>query len=102
MSRRVSAIATLDPINEAAAQRGLRALTRDKTLVVVAHRLQTVRAADRILVLDRARIVEQGTHDALIGAGGRYAAFWNERSRAAGWRIARTGNPASASGSVTS
>ena len=83
------ATAALDPINEAAVQRGLRALTRDKTLVVVAHRLQTVRAADRILVLDRGRIVEQGSHDALIAAGGRYAAFWNERSRAAGWRLAR-------------
>ena len=84
------ATAALDPIHELAVQRGLRALTRDKTLVVVAHRLQTVRAADRILVLDRGRIAEQGTHDKLIVAGGRYAAFWNERTRAAGWRLVRT------------
>ena len=78
-------------------QRGLRALTRDKTLVVVAHRLQTVRAADRILVLDRGRIVEQGSHDELITAGGRYATFWNERSRAAGWRLARASDAVDAS-----
>ena len=83
------ATAALDPVNEAAVQRGLRVLTQDKTLVVVAHRLQTVRAADRILVLDRGRIVEQGSHDELLATGGRYAAFWNERSRAAGWRITR-------------
>ena len=91
------ATAALDPINEAAVQRGLRALTRDKTLVVVAHRLQSVRAADRILVLDRGRIVEQGSHDELIAVGGRYAAFWTERSRAAGWRLARAADAVGAS-----
>ena len=83
------ATAALDPINEAAVQRGFRVLTRDRTLVVVAHRLQTVRAADRLLFLDHGRIVEQGTHDELIAARGRYTAFWNERSRAAGWRLGR-------------
>ena len=92
------ATAALDPINEAAVQRGLRALTREKTLVVVAHRLQTVRAADRVLVLDRGRIVEQGGHDELIAARGRYAAFWNERTRAAGWRVARPAIPAGEAG----
>ena len=81
------ATAALDSINEAAVQRGLRALTHEKTLVVVAHRLQTVRAANRVLVFDRGRIVEQGVHDELIAARGRYAAFWNERTRAVGWRL---------------
>ena len=82
------ATAALDPINEAAVQRALKALTKDKTLVVVAHRLQTVRAADQILVLSDGTIAERGGHDDLIAAGGKYAAFWRERNRAAGWRIA--------------
>lgn len=84
------ATAALDPVNEAAVQQALRALTREKTLVVVAHRLPTVRAADQIVVLDQGRIVEQGSHDALLALEGRYAAFWSERRRAAGWRLARS------------
>ena len=82
------ATAALDPVNEVAVQQALRALTQEKTLVVVAHRLQTVRAADQIIVLDQGRVAERGTHDELLAAGRRYAAFWNDRSRAAGWRLA--------------
>ncbi|MEM9763331.1 MAG: ABC transporter ATP-binding protein [Pseudomonadota bacterium] len=81
------ATAALDPENEAAVQDALRALAADRTLLVIAHRLQTVRSADQILVLDQGRIVEQGTHDDLLALDGRYAAFWAERSRAAGWRL---------------
>ena len=81
------ATAALDPLNEAAVQTALRTLTKNKTLIVVAHRLQTVRSADRIVVLDEGGVAEQGTHDDLLVAGGRYAAFWNERNRAAGWRL---------------
>lgn len=81
------ATAALDPINEAAVQRAFRALMKDKTLVVVAHRLQTVRSADQIIVLGGGTIAERGSHDELLAAGGRYAAFWNERRRAAGWRL---------------
>ncbi len=82
------ATAALDPINEAAVQRALQALTQDKTLIVVAHRLQTVRNADQIVVLSGGTIAEQGSHDHLARSAGQYAAFWNERRRAAGWRIA--------------
>ncbi|MEM9013326.1 MAG: ABC transporter ATP-binding protein [Pseudomonadota bacterium] len=82
------ATSALDPVNELGVQAALRALTRDKTLVVVAHRLQTVRAADRIVVLDAGCVVEEGRHDDLLALGGRYAAFWNERHRAAGWHLA--------------
>ena len=82
------ATAALDPVNEVAVQQALRALTQEKTLVVVAHRLQTVREADQIIVLDQGQVAERGTHDELLAAGRRYAAFWNDRSRAAGWRLA--------------
>lgn len=87
------ATAALDPINETAVQRALQALTKNKTLVVVAHRLQTVRAADQILVLGEGTIAERGSHDELLAAGGRYAAFWNERRRAAGWRLGDAPSP---------
>lgn len=82
------ATAALDPENEAAVQDALRALTAERTLLVIAHRLQTVQSADQILVLDEGRLVERGSHRELLAAGGRYAAFWAERDRAAGWRIA--------------
>lgn len=85
------ATAALDPENEAAVQDALRVLAADRTLLVIAHRLQTVRSADQILVLDQGRIVEQGTHDDLLALDGRYAAFWAKRSRAAGWRLSTTG-----------
>ena len=81
------ATAALDPENERAVQEALRALAADRTLLVIAHRLQTVEAADQIIVLDGGRIAEQGTHEALIDGKGLYAAFWTERRRAAGWRL---------------
>ncbi len=86
------ATAALDPVNEAAVQDGLRELTKEKTLVVVAHRLQTVQSADQILFLDGGKIVERGSHEELLADNGRYADFWKERSRASGWRLAGSGN----------
>ncbi|MFE9664180.1 ATP-binding cassette domain-containing protein [Streptomyces sp. NPDC005955] len=84
------ATAALDPENEHIVQNALTALARDRTLLVIAHRLQTITAADRIAVLDGGRVAESGTHDELLAAGGRYAAFWSERSRAGGWRLAES------------
>ncbi|MEV2277390.1 ATP-binding cassette domain-containing protein [Nocardiopsis sp. NPDC049922] len=81
------ATSALDPQNEAAVVRGIRELTAGKTVLVVAHRLATIQHADQIVFLDEGRVVERGTHDDLLAADGRYAAFWNERSRAAGWRL---------------
>ncbi|MEM7057640.1 MAG: ABC transporter ATP-binding protein [Pseudomonadota bacterium] len=85
------ATAALDPVNDAAIQTALAELSRDKTLVVVAHRLQTIQGADQILVLDGGRIAAQGTHDALLAGRGKYAEFWKQRSNAQGWRIAHSG-----------
>ncbi len=67
------ATASLDAKSEAAVQAGIERLASGRTLVVVAHRLSTVRRADRILVLDRGRLVEEGSHAALIDRGGLYA-----------------------------
>ncbi len=67
------ATSALDAESEQLVQQALDALMKDRTTLVIAHRLATVRAADRIVVLDDGRIVEQGTHDVLTKAGGLYA-----------------------------
>ncbi|MEU4706162.1 ABC transporter ATP-binding protein [Nocardia salmonicida] len=81
------ATSALDPHSEAVVVRGIHQLTRDKTVLVVAHRLSTIAHADQILFLDKGRISERGTHAELLALNGRYAAFWNERERATGWRL---------------
>ncbi len=81
------ATSALDPHSEAAVVRGIHELTRDKTVVVVAHRLDTIAHAAQILFVAAGRIVERGTHAELLELGGRYAGFWSERSRATGWHL---------------
>lgn len=71
------ATSAIDNETEAAIQRSLRTATANCTALVVAHRLSTVRHADRIWVLDAGRIAEAGTHDELIETGGKYAAMWS-------------------------
>ncbi|WP_435592838.1 ABC transporter ATP-binding protein [Nocardia sp. bgisy118] len=67
----------LDPVNEAAVHQGVEHLMAGRTVVMVAHRLRTVRRADRIVFVDRGRVVEAGSHDELLRGGGRYADMWN-------------------------
>lgn len=82
------ATASVDPENEAELQAAIEALTHNKTIVMIAHRLKTVRNADQILVLDGGHIVQQGTHEELLGQPGLYARFIGERKAAAGWKLA--------------
>ncbi|MFA7901196.1 ABC transporter ATP-binding protein [Pseudomonas aeruginosa] len=81
------ATAALDPQNEAYVQAAIRTLMHSATVLVIAHRLPTIMAADQILVLDRGRLVETGTHAQLLASNGRYAGFWHDRQRASGWRL---------------
>lgn len=82
------ATASVDPENEAELQAAIDALTHDKTIIMIAHRLKTVRHAEQILVLSGGQIVQQGTHEALMQEKGIYADFIGLRQEAANWKLA--------------
>ena len=79
--------ASVDPENEAELQAAISALTRGKTLIMIAHRLNTVRNADQILVLSGGHIVQRGTHQELMAQGGLYADFVGVRQEALRWKL---------------
>lgn len=81
------ATAAIDPSNERAIQTALAQLVADKTLIVVAHKLTTVQAADQIVVIEDGALVERGDHRQLLEANGAYARLWARWTRAADWRI---------------
>ena len=81
------ATANVDPENEQELMEAIDALTAEKTVILIAHRLKTVHRADQILVLDRGRIVQQGTHDALAREDGLYRRFLTGREKAVGWKL---------------
>ena len=83
------ATSSVDPENKDELQRAIEALTHDKTIIMIAHRLKTVRNADQILVLDNAHIVQRGTHAELIRQKGLYADFVSARQEAIGWKLAQ-------------
>lgn len=82
------ATANVDPENEKQLQLAIRELTRDKTIIMIAHRLKTVRDADQILVVADGGIVQRGTHQQLMEEGGLYAGFIGMREQAVGWKLA--------------
>ena len=81
------ATAFADPENEAMIQKAFSTLTRDRTVIMIAHRLSTVVNADRIIVLHQGRVAEQGTHAELVSRNGLYARMWNDYNQAVQWKI---------------
>ncbi|MCR4567877.1 MAG: ABC transporter ATP-binding protein/permease [Pseudobutyrivibrio sp.] len=82
------ATAFADPENEALIQKAFATLTKDRTVIMIAHRLSTVVGADKIIVLDDGHIVEEGTHEGLIKAEGMYSRMWADYNQALKWKIA--------------
>ncbi len=81
------ATANVDPENEKELMDAVAALTKEKTIIMIAHRLKTVRHADRIVVVDKGRIVQQGTHEQLMLQEGIYRRFVDARERAVSWKL---------------
>lgn len=83
------ATANVDPENEDRLQTAIEELTKDKTVIMIAHRLKTVRNAEKILVLNGGKIAQEGKHDKLIKEAGIYADFVNGRKEAIGWKLGK-------------
>ena len=81
------ATANVDPENENELMHAVQALTAEKTVIMIAHRLKTVERADQIIVVDRGKIVQQGTHTELMEQDGIYRNFIGERREAASWKV---------------
>lgn len=81
------ATAFADPENEALVQKAFAELSKDKTVIMIAHRLTTVRNADRIFVLKEGQIEDAGTHDELVKSGSLYAKMWKDYQTSIGWKV---------------
>ncbi len=81
------ATANIDPENEKELVEAVNALTKEKTIIMIAHRLKTVRHADQIVVVDKGKIVQQGTHNQLMNEEGIYKRFINARAQAVSWKL---------------
>ena len=85
------ATAFADPDNERQVQRAFENLSKDKTVIMIAHRLSTVTNADQIYVLKDGKIAESGTHDALAAKDGIYTHMWNEYNKSVNWQVGKAG-----------
>ena len=83
------ASAYADAENEYALQQALAALAKDKTVIMIAHRLTTIQNADQILVIEDGTVSERGTHEQLLGLNGKYAEMWQAMSASSDWRLAK-------------
>ena len=81
------ATAFSDPENEHLIQKAFERLMAGKTVIMIAHRLSTVVGADKIVVLDGGRKVEEGTHEELLAASGTYAKMWSQYTKAVEWGV---------------
>ena len=81
------ATSSLDPENEAEIQEAINGLVEGRTVIMIAHRLKTIRNADKIIVLERGQVTEQGKHEELLQKGGLYAHLWELQSQMGGWKI---------------
>jgi len=81
------ATASLDPENEFFIQQAIQELVKEKTVMVIAHKLATIQQADQILVLDKGKIVERGTHEQLLIQGKTYSHMWALQQQSKGWRV---------------
>ena len=81
------ATASLDPENEVEVQRAINTLIAERTVIVIAHRLKTIKNADNIIVLEEGRIAEQGKHQELLDNKGVYAKLWNIQEKTLGWKL---------------
>lgn len=82
------ATASLDPDNEVAVQAAISNLIKNKTVIVVAHKLKNVMGANKIVVLDKGKVVEQGKHEELLSLGGIYKSLWDYQEKSKHWQIA--------------
>ncbi len=85
------ATAFADAENEHKMQLAFEKLTKGKTVLMIAHRLSTIQNADEILVFDKGRIIERGTHEKLIAANGRYASMWKDYQTSVNWKVEKEG-----------
>ena len=81
------ATANVDPENEKELMEAIDELTQEKTVIMIAHRLKTVRHADQIFVVDKGKIAQRGTHDELMCRDGIYRRFITGREQAVGWKL---------------
>jgi ABC-type multidrug transport system, ATPase and permease components len=81
------ATASLDPENEVLIQEAISALIKNRTVIVIAHRLKTIAGANKIVVLENGGLAEQGTHEELISINGLYAKLWNIQQESLGWSV---------------